>query len=615
MAHQAILFILDVLIRNNQAMLLVKLYDSFADRTFTPQMLRAVGGNEQGLQQFLLRYPSLFTVNNDTVSANSATPVRTINSSKSHHNRPKSTASPASSSEASENDPMSTSMNSNHNNNNNSTNETIWDAKTMREIEQEAINFFKKQLSKREEEWLPIVSVAGHASQASADVRKYVGPQNEFKMFLSRYPTVFIVRDEFCGLKVSRAFRRHALVLHTSLSTQGQSRSAGNSLSTSVTSAQATRRCLELQRQQLDVDTFDIVQIKYPADLRRHFHAQYAHERHELVDAALVVIVDHGRRPAGRCRQKRQSTSHAQRSQGGSLRHAPPAQARPTAPSEHPWPDRSCTGSSRTADRIRTRRSRCLLQATQRHLSAAHRRHGQRQVRRRTYSSEQDREHQHELDDTAAIHADDANIGLVDDRVGHRHTHLSQVRHSEHGQQRTGLLRHSIVPLRNVQRSDLRAQSRRYDELQRHPRPEGRLDSMEITEDVATAKRASESRPLGQYEQSLVAHVVHQRLRLSALVRSIFERVQRLRPARSRSQRLSNRQRSQWQRRRRRRLRRAERRWTSVADRPDEFNERQSAQPARLAHSGRRTVSTAEDGRWARCRSAASQSPANGPTH
>ncbi len=198
-AHQAILFILDVLIRNNQAMPIVKLYDSFADRTFTPQMLRAVGGNEQGLQQFLLRYPSLFTVNNETVSANSATPVRTLNSSaKTHHSRPKSTTSPASSSEASENDPMGTSSSNTTN-----PNETVWDAKTMREIEQEAINFFKKQLSKREEEWLPIVSVAGHASQASADVRKYVGPQNEFKIFLLRYPHIFIVRDEFCGLKVT----------------------------------------------------------------------------------------------------------------------------------------------------------------------------------------------------------------------------------------------------------------------------------------------------------------------------------------------------------------------------------------------------------------------------
>jgi hypothetical protein len=203
-AHQAILFILDVLIRNNQAMAIVKLYDSFADRTFTPQMLRAVGGNEQGLQQFLSRYPSLFTVNNDTVSANSATPVRTINSSKSHYNKGKPTVSSASTSEASEpaggTETIGTSSSSSSSNNN----ETVWDAKTMREIEQEAINFFKKQLGKREEEWLPIVSVAGHASQASADVRKYVGPQNEFKTFLSRYPTIFAIRDDFCGLKVRK---------------------------------------------------------------------------------------------------------------------------------------------------------------------------------------------------------------------------------------------------------------------------------------------------------------------------------------------------------------------------------------------------------------------------
>lgn len=197
-AHQAILFILDVLIRNNQAMAIVKLYDSFADRTFTPQMLRAVGGNEQGLQQFLLRYPSLFTVNNDTVSANSATPVRTINVSKSHSNRVKSAVSSASTSEAGE---AASGTDGNAGSASNAT-ETVWDAKTMREIEQEAINFFRKQLSKREEEWLPIVSVAGHASQSSADVRKYVGPQNEFKNFLSRYPHVFVVRDDFCGLKV-----------------------------------------------------------------------------------------------------------------------------------------------------------------------------------------------------------------------------------------------------------------------------------------------------------------------------------------------------------------------------------------------------------------------------
>lgn len=200
-AHQAILFILDVLIRNNQAMPIVKLYDSFADRTFTPQMLRAVGGNEQGLQQFLLRYPSLFTVQNDTVSANSATPVRTITSSKTQSSRAKSNPTVSSASTTSEASENNSGTESNSGSNPSNSNETVWDAKTMREIEQEAINFFKKQLNKREEEWLPIVSVAGHASQASADVRKFVGPQNEFKVFLLRYPNVFVVREDFCGLK------------------------------------------------------------------------------------------------------------------------------------------------------------------------------------------------------------------------------------------------------------------------------------------------------------------------------------------------------------------------------------------------------------------------------
>jgi len=65
-AHQAILFMLDVLMRNNKSNLtLAELYDSFGDKSFTPQMLRAVGGNEQGLKQFLQRYPSLFSVIGD----------------------------------------------------------------------------------------------------------------------------------------------------------------------------------------------------------------------------------------------------------------------------------------------------------------------------------------------------------------------------------------------------------------------------------------------------------------------------------------------------------------------------------------------------------------------
>jgi exonuclease 3'-5' domain-containing protein 1 len=176
-AHQAILYMLDVLMRNdNQALTIAQLYDSFGDKTFTPQMLRAVGGNEQGLKQFLSRYPSLFTILGDTISANSGNSMRITPDRQTYLKRNKSKDEDL--------------------------NQTIeYDSKTMKEIEQEAIAFFKKQMVKREEDWLPIVSVAGHASQSSSDVRKFVGPQNEFKTFLLKYSHVFIVKDEFCGLK------------------------------------------------------------------------------------------------------------------------------------------------------------------------------------------------------------------------------------------------------------------------------------------------------------------------------------------------------------------------------------------------------------------------------
>lgn len=220
-AHQAILFMLDVLMRNSKPSLtLAELYDSFGDKSFTPQMLRAVGGNEQGLKQFLQRYPSLFTVNGDAISANSGgsqlprnstTPERYLSRKKNKPaESPSDGASPNSASPNSSGDlTNSSSSSSSSSTSSNSANNTSglqaeapqYDSKTMKEIEQEAIAFFRKQMSKREEDWLPIVSVAGHASQSSSDVRKYVGPQNEFKNFLIKYPNIFCVKDEYCGLK------------------------------------------------------------------------------------------------------------------------------------------------------------------------------------------------------------------------------------------------------------------------------------------------------------------------------------------------------------------------------------------------------------------------------
>lgn len=214
-AHQAILFMLDVLMRNNATTLtLDELYDSFGDKSFTPQMLRAVGGNEQGLRQFLIRYPSLFTVTGDSVSANSGGSQLPRMSGTSDRYLRKTNKSSGSKTPSSVNTSDSNSDNTsssvdliNSSSSSSSTSSTPpstepqYDSKTMKEIEQEAIAFFRKQISKREEDWLPIVSVAGHASQSSSDVRKFVGPQNEFKSFLVKYPHIFVVREEYCGLK------------------------------------------------------------------------------------------------------------------------------------------------------------------------------------------------------------------------------------------------------------------------------------------------------------------------------------------------------------------------------------------------------------------------------
>lgn len=200
-AHQAILFMLDVLMRNNnQTLTLEELYDSFGDKSFTPQMLRAVGGNEQGLKQFLLRYPSLFTVNNDLISANSGgSQMPRLSGTPERYLRKKTKSGLDQNDSSSSGDINSSSSSSSSTPNGQA--EVQENSKTMKEIEQEAIAFFRKQMNKREEDWLPIVSVAGHASQSSSDIRKFVGPQNEFKQFLLKYPHIFVVRDDYCGLK------------------------------------------------------------------------------------------------------------------------------------------------------------------------------------------------------------------------------------------------------------------------------------------------------------------------------------------------------------------------------------------------------------------------------
>ncbi|CDS40438.1 expressed conserved protein [Echinococcus multilocularis] len=68
-------------------------------------------------------------------------------------------------------------------------------------LEAEAVKFFQQRLSRKEERWVPIKSLAGHLSQASAEVRSIVGPQLEFRRFLLKHPHVFEVQGDLVGLK------------------------------------------------------------------------------------------------------------------------------------------------------------------------------------------------------------------------------------------------------------------------------------------------------------------------------------------------------------------------------------------------------------------------------
>ncbi|VDM17246.1 unnamed protein product [Hydatigera taeniaeformis] len=68
-------------------------------------------------------------------------------------------------------------------------------------LEAEAVKFFQQRLCRKEERWVPIKSLAGHLSQASAEVRSIVGPQLEFRRFLLKHPHVFEVQGDLVGLK------------------------------------------------------------------------------------------------------------------------------------------------------------------------------------------------------------------------------------------------------------------------------------------------------------------------------------------------------------------------------------------------------------------------------
>jgi len=169
--HKAMLYFLEVLMNSNGSLTISQLAGRFGSRSFTSEMRNAAGGNEIGLKKFLLKYPSLFTVKGNMVSL--------FDGSKDDSDRAESVTSNSS---GSSNKPIS---------------------RPLPDIsgEMEAVQFFQGKLSKKEERWVLIRSLAGHLSQASAAVRQVVGPQLDFQKWLTRHPHIFEIQGELVGLR------------------------------------------------------------------------------------------------------------------------------------------------------------------------------------------------------------------------------------------------------------------------------------------------------------------------------------------------------------------------------------------------------------------------------
>ncbi|BFZ10493.1 hypothetical protein BsWGS_13532 [Bradybaena similaris] len=163
--HKAMLYFLEILMYSNAPMSISQLAGRFGSRNFTSEMRQSAGGNEAGLKKFLLKYPSLFSVNGNLVSLNDGTALG---------------------GNFRENSPASSSGHS-----------CLPDVS----METEAVQFFRAKILKKGDKWMPVKSLAGHLSQASPGIRECVGPQNEFLSFLLKHPLIFEVKDDCACLK------------------------------------------------------------------------------------------------------------------------------------------------------------------------------------------------------------------------------------------------------------------------------------------------------------------------------------------------------------------------------------------------------------------------------
>jgi exonuclease 3'-5' domain-containing protein 1 len=158
-AQRAILYFVELLMNSNGGLSISQLAGHFGDRSFTPEMRAAAGGNEGGLRKLLLRYPSLFSICGNQVSLYGTLDDDSIGRSGGADAFPDVTA------------------------------------------EMAAVHFFRSKLMPKGNKWIEIKSLAGHLSQASPEIRTLVGPQVEFGKWLSRHTHIFEVLDNSVRLQ------------------------------------------------------------------------------------------------------------------------------------------------------------------------------------------------------------------------------------------------------------------------------------------------------------------------------------------------------------------------------------------------------------------------------
>ncbi|WAR26601.1 EGAL1-like protein [Mya arenaria] len=159
--HKAMLYFLEILMNSGVPLTISQLAGRFGSKSFTPDMRQACGGNESGLKKFLLKFPSLFCVSGNLVSLNDGTANLGKNFRESS---PASTTSDVS-------------------------------------VETEAVQYFRAKIIRKGEKWMHVLSLAGHLSQANAEIRDCVGPQNQFREWLERHPLIFDIRGDQVSLK------------------------------------------------------------------------------------------------------------------------------------------------------------------------------------------------------------------------------------------------------------------------------------------------------------------------------------------------------------------------------------------------------------------------------